>query len=206
MSPHSSSHWEILSSIIRSRRTKKPVFFKDAPDSEEIRNLIEIARNAPNHHRTEPARFYLLDPLRIQAVGKQFGEITRGDGTDPQLIKKGEKKEKEWSQTPGLLIVTCYSDPSSTLASKYPDSTQEDYATVSCICQNLLLLMEAKGISAKWSTGPVWKHKNFHKTIGIQYPNFEKVVALLFYGYSTTNVENRTLSPLDDHLVDFCRS
>lgn len=94
MSPHSSNHWEILSSIIRSRRTNKPVFFKDAPNSEEIRNLIEVARNAPNHHRTEPGRFYLLDPLRIQTVGKQFGEITRGDGTDPHLIKKGERKEK----------------------------------------------------------------------------------------------------------------
>ena len=36
------------------------------PDPQIIRESIELARHAPNHHRTEPARFYLLDSVRIQ--------------------------------------------------------------------------------------------------------------------------------------------
>ena len=80
--------------------------------------LIDTARHAPNHHRTEPARFYLLDAIRIQKVGQLFGEVIRAEGPDDSLIKKAQKKSKEWGAAPGLIVVTCHSDPSFILAQK----------------------------------------------------------------------------------------
>ena len=193
---------EGLTSIIRSRRTVKPSFYEGAPDPAQVRELIDSARHAPNHHRTEPARFYLLDSERIKKVGQLFGEVILKDSSDDHSIKKAEKKTKEWGMAPGLLVVTCNSDPDSDLAQKHPEVFDEDYATVSCICQNLLLLFESSSISAKWSTGPVWKHPQFASTIGIKHPDIEKVVALIFYGFSPKTTEPRMLSSLEEHLID----
>ena len=191
-----------ISSIIRSRRTIKPSFYTGAPCPTQVRKLIDTARHAPNHHRTEPARFYLLDAIRIQKVGQLFGEVIRAEGPDDSLVKKAKKKKEEWGAAPGLIVVTCHSDPCSYLAQKNPELFQEDFATVSCICQNLLLLFESASISAKWSTGPVWKHRAFPSTIRMQNPEIEKVVGLIFYGYSSHKAEMRNLTSLETHLVD----
>ena len=193
-----------IKELILRRKTSKPVTFSDRiPDPSLVRELIETGRHAPNHNRTEPARFYLLNQERIKEVGRLFGEVVAGDGSEPALIERGKKKAREWGNSPGLLIVTCHTDPDSELARKKPAVIEENYATCSCICQNILLLFESEGISAKWSTGPVFEHPDFSQVIGMQSPQCEKVVALLFYGYSETGLPERTYSPLDSHLRDF---
>lgn len=193
-----------IKELILRRKTSKPVTFSDRiPDPSLVRELIETGRHAPNHHRTEPARFYLLNQERIKEVGRLFGEVVAGDGSEPALIERGKKKAREWGNSPGLLIVTCHTDPDSELARKKPAVIEENYATCSCICQNILLLFESEGISSKWSTGPVFEHPDFSQVIGMQSPQCEKVVALLFYGYSETGLPERTYSPLDSHLRDF---
>ena len=192
-----------LKEVILRRRTRKPASFSStAPSRKKIIELIEVSRHAPNHHRTEPARFYLLDQPAIRKVGALFGEVVSGDGTDPAFIKKGEVKARQWGNSPGLLVVTCFTDQQSELVRKNPAVVQEDYATCSCICQNLLLLMEADGIACKWSTGPVWEHPEFAGAVNMQNPQSEQVVALLFYGYSDQRVSPRPLTPLADHLID----
>jgi nitroreductase len=194
----------ILSEIIKSRRTKKPAqFSKTPPPIELITELIDIARHAPNHHRTEPARFYLLNQEKIRQLGKLFGETLAGNGEDPVLVEKGNRKTIEWGEAPGILLVTCKTDKSSGLVRKNPAVIEEDYATCSCICQNLLLLLEAEKIASKWSTGAVWEHPDFAKNIGIQDPENERVVGMIFYGYSEQSVPERSLSPLEQHLKTY---
>ena len=80
---------------------------------------------------------------------------------------------------------------------------EEDYATCCCICQNLLLLLENNGIATKWSTGPVWEHVKFAETIGLASSENERVVGLIFFGYSEQKLPARTLIPLNDHLKDY---
>ena len=193
-----------LNEAILKRRTIKPsTFSKKIPDHSIIRECIKFSRHAPNHHRTEPARFYLLDSKRIQKVGKLFGEIVAQDRSDPQLIERGKKKANEWGNAPGLLIVTCHTDRTSELVQKKPTVIEENYATCCCICQNLLLLLENKGINTKWSTGPVWEHSKFPETIGLSSAEHERVVGLIFYGYSQQKLSGRSLLPLSDHLKDY---
>lgn len=193
-----------LAEIIQRRRTYKPVkFSKNPPSKELIKSLIGIARHSPNHHRTEPARFYLLNKEKIELLGKLFGEILEGSGDDPVRVEKGKRKAKEWGEAPGILLVTCHTDKSSDLVFKNPAVIEEDYATCSCICQNLLLLMESENISSKWSTGAVWKHPDFAEKLEIQNPSNERVVAIIFYGYSEQKVPSRNLTPLERHLKSF---
>ena len=191
----------LLKNLILRRRTRKPALFEDSsPKQETIRGLIEIARHAPNHHRTEPARFYLLDSRRIEQIAKLYGEVVAGDGSDPQLVERGRKKSIEWAKVPGLLVVTCLTDRTSDLVRKKPAVIEENYATCCCICQNLLLLFEAEGIACKWSTGPVWEHPRFPDALGMENATHERVVALLFYGYSQQTPPDRSMLPLDQVL------
>ena len=193
-----------IQELILRRRTSKPGKFTDrVPDPSLVRELIETGRHAPNHHRTEPARFYLLDRERIKEVGRLFGEVVAGDGSEQALIERGKKKALEWGSSPGLLIVTCHTDLNSELARNKPTVIEENYATCSCICQNLLLLFENEGISSKWSTGPVFEHPEFTDAIGMQSPDCEQVVALLFYGYSETTLPERPYLPIESHLRDY---
>ena len=193
---------EYLKELITRRRTRKPALFsKKVPDRESIIQLIDTARHAPNHHSTEPARFYLLDSKTIETVGRLFAEVVAENGSDPILVEKGERKKKEWGTAPGLLVVTCRTDRSSALVQKKPAIIEEDYATCSCICQNLSLLFEAQGLACKWSTGPVWEHPQFAETVRMREPENERVVALLFYGYSDQKLTARPLAPLSEHLI-----
>ena len=81
-----STRKEWLVELIKKRRTRKPIYFDAKVSSETIEYLIDVARNAPNHHRTEPARFYILDCERIRKVGKLFKEVILGDSIDPALL------------------------------------------------------------------------------------------------------------------------
>ena len=70
-------------------------------------------------------------------------------------------------------------------------------------CQNLLLLLHNLGIATKWSTGPVWKHPDFHKVAGIlNAPPDERVIALIFYGHTEKTAPSPTYSPLEEKLSD----
>jgi nitroreductase len=195
-----------LTELIKNRRTRKPSTYSSSVPNGIISKLIDFARHAPNHHRTEPARFYLLDRKRILKLAKLFGETLRGDGSNPSLIEKARKKEKDWGTAHGLLVITSYTDKDSALVRKNPTVLEENFATACCITQNLLLLFESSKISAKWSTGAVWKHPAFASTIGIKHPAHEKFVAFIFYGYSEWTEEVRNLSPLENHLINYTHS
>ena len=194
---------EALSEIIKRRRTKKPAFFHSAVPGSTIIKLIDLARHAPNHHRTEPTRFYLLNRDKILKLARLFGNFIRGNGSDSILVERGLKKEKEWSLAPGLLVVTSLSDSSSVLIKKNPNLIEENYATSCCIVQNLLLLFETSNISAKWSTAPVCNHPEFNSVIGVGNPKDEKFVGFIFYGYSDQVLNCRQLSPVEEHLIDY---
>ena len=194
---------EKLAELILNRRTRKPASFHAGVPSDTITQIINTARHAPNHHRTEPARFYLLNRDKIIQIAQLMAETIKGDGQDPILVERALRKEKEWSNAPGLLLVTSFSDSNSVLFSKNQNLIEENYATTCCIIQNLLLLFEASKISAKWSTASVWKHPQFKKTTGLKNPEDEKFVGFIFYGYSEHKPAIRALSPLQNQLVDY---
>lgn len=194
-----------LENIIQHRRTIGPkLFTPETPDHNVVVDAINIARHAPNHHRTEPCRFYLLDADRIKRVGQMFGEQVRGTEPTPDSIARGEKKTKEWGTAPGLLVVTQYTPRDSILVQNKPEVIKEDYATCCCILQNLSLILHNKGIGTKWSTGPVWEHPDFAAVVGLQYsaPD-EEVVGLIFYGNHKEEPSIRSLTALDVSLINY---
>ena len=105
---------------IRSRRTLKE--FTDEPVAPElVRELLELAVLAPNHHETEPWRFWVVGRETLNALTEATG--------DKKLLR---------SHTAIVVGVKRDSDA---------QTAEEDYAAVSCAIQNIMLA--ARGTRAR---------------------------------------------------------
>ena len=54
----------------------------DAPTREEIEELLELAVRAPNHHRTEPWRFYVVAGDERKRLANAIADEAIESGTD----------------------------------------------------------------------------------------------------------------------------
>jgi len=160
----------VLAERMRSRRTTN--LFLNRPVSRQlVLDAIELARWAPNHHLTEPWRFYRLgDETIANAV-----ELTRIVVTEQNDKKKGDFKARSAAAIPGWLVVTCSKSEDELLQ-------REDYASCCCAIQNLMLYLSEAGVASKWSSGPITRDQRFYALLGAD-PDEELVVGLIWYGY-----------------------
>ena len=166
--------------VLRGRRTIE-LFLQTAVPSSLVDEAIEAATWAPNHHVTEPWRFYLL--------GDETRESCLDLCRDIVNKKKGEKaadfKRQSWSEKPGWLVVTCQRSDDELLQ-------REDYAACCAAVQNFMLYLWKAGIGCKWTTGDITREARFFDIVGIDETE-ELVVGLIWYGYpKLTPTQSRT--------------
>lgn len=189
-----------LEQLIQKRRTPNPALFLDkAVDIEQLKRAIDVARYAPNHKRTEPARFYIASTEQKKHMGQLFYNfILKNKGADQ--LELATQKQQAWENVPSLVVVTNYSPVESKIAQKNPETQKEDYATVSTIIQNLSLLLLNQGLHLKWSTAGVKNEQEVAHLFGFNnFPEDEQVVGFLLIGYLPHDLDLgiRTLKPLD---------
>ena len=158
--------------IIRERRTIHNFLPGKLPPREHIMEAINHAVWAPNHHLTEPWRFYLIGTETKERICVLNAEILKqARGEDAARIKL-----ERWREIPGWLLLTC-------AESKNRIRAVEDYAACCCAAQNLMLYLWSLDIGVKWSTGGVIKHPDFSQIVGMD-PQQETPVGLFWYGYA----------------------
>ncbi len=156
--------------VLQGRRTIEMFLQTRIPEG-LVREAVEAATWAPNHHVTEPWHFYLLGPeTREQCLDLCQAIVT---------AKKGEKagafKRDSWSQKPGWLVVTCRK-------SEDPLLQSEDYAACSAAVQNFMLYLWKAGVGSKWTSGDITRDPRFFEIVGIDETDVF-VVGLIWYGY-----------------------
>ncbi len=170
LAPGSPPQHDYLHEILRQRRTVHD-FLPEVPPADVVLAAIDCARWAPNHHHTEPWRFYLLSQSLSKEVAKLNAALV--------LAKSGEQaaasKLKRWLAMPGWLAVTCQ-------RSEDVAREREDYAACCCAVQNMMLALWSAGIGTKWGTGKVTRDERFLRLLGAS-PATEFVVGLFWYGY-----------------------
>jgi len=159
-----------LTELLRTRRTIHE-FNGQLPDVSVIEAAVEHARWAPNHHRTEPWRFYLIERNVGVKIASLNAELVRAKSGEDVA----QKKFQRWCAMPGWLAVTC---------AKNADSAREreDFAACCCAVQNLMLYLWAYGVGMKWGTGKVTRDVRFLELLGVD-PVQEFAVGLFWYGY-----------------------
>ena len=161
----------LIAERIRSRRTTK-LFLKQGVSRTLVRDAIELARWAPNHHLTEPWHFYMMGPEKISGTIELIGTLIQETRGDSDLA---EFKRESAAAVPGWLLVTCSKSDDELLQ-------REDYASVCCAVQNLTLYLSEAGVATKWTTGLVTRDPRFFALMNIDMDK-EFVVGLIWYGY-----------------------
>lgn len=171
---------------LRGRRTINLYLQLPVPE-QLVLDAIESATWAPNHHVTEPWRFYLLGE---DAKGRCV-ELIREMATARKGKKAGDFKAASWAEKPGWLVVTCRRSDDELLQ-------REDYGACCAAVQNLLLHLWKAGVGSKWTSGDITRDARFFDIVGIDEAR-EFVVGLIWYGYPKVTPE-QARRPLADVL------
>lgn len=160
-----------VAALLKGRRTVDRFRTESLPPPALIREAIDVARWAPNHHVTEPWRFAILGP-RAQAAVIELNTaiVAKAKGADV-----AEAKRERWSGMPGWLAVTCQ-------RSDDPITAAEDHAACACAIQNLCLYLHSAGVGTKWASGAVTRSPEFLEIVGAPVAE-EYAIGLIWYGY-----------------------
>ena len=159
-----------LEEVIRGRRSINLYLQTPVPEP-LLREAVDAATWAPNHHVTEPWHFYVLGRDTVErCLDLCYEIVTAKKGPEAAAFKR-----EKWSEKPGWLVVTCR-------RSDDPLREREDYAACSAAIQNFMLYLWKAGVGSKWTTGDITRDERFFDIVGIDAEQ-EFVAGLLWYGY-----------------------
>ena len=159
-----------LEEVIRGRRTVNLYLQTPVPRA-LVREAIDAATWAPNHHVTEPWHFYLLGQETIERCLDLCFELVRAK----KSAEAARFKREQWSEKPGWLVVTCRRSEDELLQ-------REDYAACAAAIQNFMLYLWKAGVGSKWTSGEITRDRRFFDILGMD-ADTEFVVGLLWFGY-----------------------
>lgn len=161
-----------LETAIRSRRTHKQ-YGADPVDEATLRELLDLARFAPNHHLTQPWRFRVLGPQ------------TRARLEDAA----GEKDAMKLRRAPTLVLATA-------LLSGDPHTDAEDLLATACAVYATLLGATSRGLASYWRTPKVLELPEIRALLGLD--PAEHVVSLIHLGPAISQPPEKERVPLGD--------
>jgi nitroreductase len=161
-----------VETAIRTRRTQKQ--YGSEPVSEAVvRELVDLARWAPNHKLTNPWRFRLLGPETRARIGALVPEA--------EAIKL--------RRAPTLLLVTA-------VRSDDPVLAEEDVLAAAAATYALLLAATARGLASYWRTPSCFREPPVRDLLGLA--ENEVVVSLVHLGPPVTEPPAKERAPVDD--------
>jgi nitroreductase len=164
---------EEMAQLIRSRRTHKS-FGPDPVPRETVDELLELARWAPNHHRTNPWRFRVLGPETLARLKEAAGP------------KEAPKLER----APTLVVA-------SALLSGEAERDEEDICATAAAIYAVLLAAHARGLAAYWRTPRVLRTKEGRAAIGLA--DEERFLGLIHLGFPRGEPPTPERAPLDSY-------
>ena len=162
-----------VSDAIAQRRSIKK--FQDRPVTrEEIDALLDAAVQAPNHHLTQPWRFYVLGPESRRRYGLALGERKARKLPDADAANAmREKTAAEHVAFPAFIAVAMALHDS-------PETREEDYAAVMQAVGNIMLAAVERGLGTHMRTGAVMDDPAARAAVGVR--DGERIVAMLTVG------------------------
>ncbi len=147
---------DAFAELVRSRRTHKS-FGPEPVPHETLDELLELARWAPNHHRTNPWRFRVLGPATLQRL-----KDAAGAAEAPKL-----------ERAPTLVLASC-------VLSGDLQQDEEDVCATACAIYTVLLGAQARGLAGYWRTPRVLRTKAGREAVGL--PDGERFLGLIHLG------------------------
>ena len=164
-----------VEAAIRTRRTHK-AFGPEPLAAEEILELLELARWAPNHNLTAPWRFRVLGPQALARLK---------DAAGPEGATKLER-------APTLIVVSC-------ALGGDPVQNEEDLHATAVASYIVLLSAHARGLAGYWRTPGLLRSSEGRGAVGL--PEDERFVGLLHLGRPRQEKEPPERPPVEQATV-----
>ena len=164
---------QALADLIRSRRTHKS-FGREPVPRETLDELLELARWAPNHHRTNPWRFRVVGPETLALL-----QSAAGPAEAPKL-----------ERAPTLVVA-------SVVVTGDDRQDLEDICATACAIYVVLLAAQARGLAGYWRTPLVLRTQAGRQAVGL--PDDERFLGLIHLGPPRGEPPLPEREPLDSY-------
>ena len=141
---------------IRTRRTHK-AYRPEPVDREQLEEILDLARWAPNHNLTNPWRFRVIGPQALE----RFKEAA------------GPESASKLDRAPTLVVCSC-------ALTGDPVQDEEDLHATACAAYIVLLAAHGRGLATYWRTPEVLRTAEGRSAVGM--PEDERFVGLLHLG------------------------
>jgi nitroreductase len=174
---------------IRTRRSIGKVK-PDRPPREKIERMLEAATFAPNHHKTEPWRFFVISGQAREELGQLMEQSLRHRMAETTSEKAQAALAKEHHKPLRAPVVIA-------VASVRPENPKivdiENVAAVAAAIQNMLLVAEEEGLVCIWRSGDPARDPRIKAHFGLG-PD-EHIVGFVYVGYPAIPRPERMPAP-----------
>lgn len=185
-----------IEAIIKDRRSIFPKDYSDRKvQSDIVERLLDHARWAPSHHKTQPWRFKVFMDEQKETLSEALPRIYQ-EATPAEQVKEGKtEKLKEKVQKSSVVIAICMErDPEERL----PEI--EEVEAVACSVQNMYLTAAAYGLGAYWSTGDLVYSESMKEFLQLE--EKDRCLGLFYLGYPNIEWPKGQRKPLE-YFVDW---
>ena len=162
------------------RRTSGMTIDREKPvDPTVIERIVGAAQAAPNHRKTRPLRVAVLQGDSRLAFGAAVAAVMEARGEEEHKVEKARGK---YGRAPVVLAVA--SAPGETEL-----ETAENGFAVAAGIQNMLLMVEAFGMTALWSSPVKGAESEMNTFCG--FPEGATMIGLVYMGHGTRETPPR---------------
>lgn len=185
--------FEIVSDIIKKRRTVKPAKMNDRliPD-ENIMRLLELADWAPTHKHTEPWRFFVYSHGKAKEFAKQHAELYKSAAGENFQQEKYDKILSNGNNISHIIVCAMKRDTEE----RIPEI--EEIAASSAAIENILIGAAAMELAVYWGSGGMTHKPEFKTMLGLG--EKDRVLGILYLGCTDYSHEGKRVTPLEDKI------
>ena len=177
--------------LIKKRRSVFPASYIDKPiEKKDIEKILEAANWAPNHKKTEPWRFKVLQGESQVKLGLFLSQKYLENETNPKEFKV--KKLIENPKKAGAIIVICMQRDA---AERIPE--WEEVAATAMAVQNMWLCCTEMGIGCYWSSPGLIKHMGDFLNLN----DSESCLGFFYMGHYEDDLPEVSRTPIANKVV-----
>ncbi len=162
------------------------------PTRQQIEHILEAGTHAPNHHNTQPWRFFVLAGKARAELGDVMAEslLARSGELSSEKGQALLTKERNKLLRAPVVIVA---------AAEHPQQNNvieiENVEAVAAAVENMLLVAEELELAAMWRTGDAAYDPRVKQWLGLT-PQ-DHIVAFIYLGYPAIPWQERRPTPHD---------
>lgn len=152
---------------------------EQVPTRQQIERMLEAATHAPNHHKVEPWRFFVLAGKARNELGEIMAAVQAARMTDTTNAKAQAILSKERAKplrAPVLIVVAAERSQQDNVIEI------ENVEATAAAVQNMLLVAEEMGLACMWRTGDSAYDSRVKLWLGLA-PE-DHIVAFVYVGYA----------------------